>query len=39
MIKVVYCIHKKAGMSEQEFFDYWKNVYGPIGARICTYAA
>ncbi len=34
MIKVVYCITKKAGMSDDEFFDYWKNVHGPIGARI-----
>lgn len=21
-------------MTDQEFFDYWKNVHGPIGARI-----
>lgn len=34
MIKVVYCITKKAGMTDNEFFDYWKNVHGPIGARI-----
>jgi uncharacterized protein (TIGR02118 family) len=34
MIKLVYCITKKAGLSDQEFFDYWKDVHGPIGARI-----
>jgi uncharacterized protein (TIGR02118 family) len=34
MIKVVYCISKKAGLTEQEFFHYWKNVHGPIGAQI-----
>ena len=34
MIKLVYCISKKSGLSDREFFDYWKNVHGPIGARI-----
>ena len=34
MIKVVYCITKKPGMSEEQFFDYWHNVHAPIGARI-----
>ena len=34
MIKLVYCITKKAGLTDQEFFDYWKNIHGPIGARI-----
>src|ERR1700680_3565436 len=34
MIKLVYCITKKAGMPDEEFFQYWKNVHGPIGARI-----
>jgi uncharacterized protein (TIGR02118 family) len=34
MIKLVYCITKKAGMTDQEFFHYWKDVHGPIGARI-----
>src|SRR5208282_3182805 len=34
MIKLVYCIAKKPGMTDVEFFDYWKNVHGPIGARI-----
>src|SRR6266487_2697915 len=34
MIKLVYCITKKPGMSDDDFFDYWKNVHGPIGARI-----
>ena len=34
MIKLVYCITKKSGLTDREFFDYWKNVHGPIGARI-----
>lgn len=34
MIKLVYCITKKAGMADDEFFCYWRNVHGPIGARI-----
>lgn len=34
MIKLVYCITKKAGLTDAQFFDYWKNIHGPIGARI-----
>jgi uncharacterized protein (TIGR02118 family) len=34
MIKLVYCITKKARLSDEEFFHYWKNIHGPIGARI-----
>jgi len=34
MVKLVYCITKKAGLTDEEFFRYWKNVHGPIGARI-----
>jgi uncharacterized protein (TIGR02118 family) len=34
MIKLLYCVTKKAGFSDEEFFHYWKNVHGPIGARI-----
>jgi uncharacterized protein (TIGR02118 family) len=34
VIKLVYCITKKPGLSDAEFFHYWKNVHGPIGARI-----
>jgi uncharacterized protein (TIGR02118 family) len=34
MIKLVYCISKKAGLSDEKFFRYWENVHGPIGARI-----
>jgi uncharacterized protein (TIGR02118 family) len=34
MIKLVYCITKKAGLTDEEFFHYWKNIHGPIGARI-----
>ncbi len=34
MIKLVYCITKKPGMPDEEFFHYWKKIHGPIGARI-----
>lgn len=34
MIKLVYCITKKPGLTDEEFFIYWENVHGPIGARI-----
>jgi uncharacterized protein (TIGR02118 family) len=34
MIKLVYCITKKPGMSDEEFFHYWKEVHGPLGSRI-----
>src|SRR3954453_9159985 len=34
MIKLVYCISKKPGMSDAAFFQYWAQVHGPIGARI-----
>lgn len=34
MVKLVYCITKKAGLTEEEFFRYWKNVHGPLGAKI-----
>lgn len=34
MIKVVYCITKKPGLSDEEFFRYWKEVHGPLGSRI-----
>jgi uncharacterized protein (TIGR02118 family) len=34
MIKVVYCISKKAGLTDLEFFRYWREVHGPIGAQI-----
>lgn len=34
MIKLVYCISKKSGLTDEEFFNHWQNVHGPIGARI-----
>lgn len=30
----MYCITKKAGLTDEEFFRYWKHVHGPIGAQI-----
>lgn len=29
MIKLVYCIRKKEGLSSSEFEDYWRDVHGP----------
>jgi uncharacterized protein (TIGR02118 family) len=34
MIKLVYCISKKASLTDEEFVRYWKDVHAPIGARI-----
>lgn len=34
MIKLVYCITKQAGLTDEEFFHHWRHVHGPIGARI-----
>ena len=34
MVKLVYCISKKPNLTDEEFFRYWKDVHGPIGARI-----
>ena len=34
MVKLVYCITKKVGLTDEEFFHYWQKVHGPIGARI-----
>ncbi len=34
MVKLVYCITKKAGLTDEEFLRYWENIHGPIGARI-----
>ncbi|MGE5323359.1 MAG: EthD domain-containing protein [Actinomycetota bacterium] len=34
MIKLVYCITRKPGLTDEEFFSYWRNVHAPIGARI-----
>jgi uncharacterized protein (TIGR02118 family) len=34
VIKLVYCISRKEGMSVEEFSRYWEQVHGPIGRRI-----
>jgi hypothetical protein len=34
MVKLVYCITKITGLSDEKFFGYGKDVHGPIGARI-----
>jgi hypothetical protein len=30
MIKLVYCISKKPGLTDEEFFRYWERVHGPM---------
>jgi uncharacterized protein (TIGR02118 family) len=34
VVKLVYCICRKPGLSREEFIRYWTEVHGPIGARI-----
>ncbi len=34
MVKLVYCITRRPGMSVEEFSQYWLHVHGPIGRRI-----
>jgi uncharacterized protein (TIGR02118 family) len=34
MIKLVYCFARKRDLSFEEFSRYWRDVHGPIGARI-----
>jgi uncharacterized protein (TIGR02118 family) len=34
VIKLVYCITKKPGLTDAEFNAYWRNVHAPLGARI-----
>jgi uncharacterized protein (TIGR02118 family) len=34
VIKVVYCFRKRAGISDEHFDRYWRDVHGQIGARI-----
>jgi uncharacterized protein (TIGR02118 family) len=34
MIKLVYLVSRRPGLPEAEFYRYWKEVHGPLGARI-----
>jgi uncharacterized protein (TIGR02118 family) len=34
VVKLVYCICRKQGLSRDEFVRYWVEVHAPIGARI-----
>jgi uncharacterized protein (TIGR02118 family) len=34
MIKAIYLIRRRAGMSPEDFHRYWREVHGPIAARI-----
>jgi uncharacterized protein (TIGR02118 family) len=34
VVKPVYCICRKPGLSREAFIRYWAEVHGPIGARI-----
>jgi uncharacterized protein (TIGR02118 family) len=34
VVKLVYCITRRSGMSVDDFCRYWHDVHGPIGRRI-----
>jgi uncharacterized protein (TIGR02118 family) len=34
VVKLVYCICRKPGLTREEFVRYWAGIHGPIGARI-----
>ena len=34
MIKLVYCITRRPGMTLEDFSRYWRELHGPIGRRI-----
>ncbi|MFN2566945.1 MAG: EthD domain-containing protein [Gemmatimonadaceae bacterium] len=34
MIKLIYCFQKRPGMTDADFDVYWRDVHGPIAARI-----
>ena len=34
VVKLVYCITRRPGMSVDEFSRYWREIHGPIGRRI-----
>lgn len=34
MVKLIYCLSRKPGMSVEEFQRYWREVHAPIAARI-----
>jgi uncharacterized protein (TIGR02118 family) len=34
MLKLVYCISRRPDLTPEEFLRYWREVHGPIGARI-----
>ncbi|MFT5502023.1 MAG: hypothetical protein ACI88G_002164 [Woeseiaceae bacterium] len=34
MIKLVCVVHKRAGMNTDDFRRYWREIHGPIAARI-----
>ena len=34
MVKLIYCICRKPGLSHEEFIRYWADAHAPLGARI-----
>ncbi len=34
MVKLVWCVTRKPGMSLEEFQRYWRDVHGPIAAKV-----
>ena len=36
MIKLVYCVRKRSGMADAEFYDYWLNTHGSIACKLAA---
>lgn len=34
MVKLIYCLNRRSGLSVEEFQSYWREVHGPIAAKI-----
>jgi uncharacterized protein (TIGR02118 family) len=34
MLKLVYCITRRADLTPQAFNEYWRDIHGPLGAQI-----
>lgn len=35
-VKLVHCLHRKKGMSVEEFHDYWQNKHGPLVREVSS---
>jgi uncharacterized protein (TIGR02118 family) len=34
MLKTIAIVHKRAGMSREEFYRYWKDIHGPLALKM-----